>query len=410
MTLRVSIACALITGPFAAPATAPAQTVPETPIPVPANRPLHSLPFDLSDGRIFIEARVAGSAPRSFLLDTGAQITHLTQEAADLLGLKPAGALDVAGLGPDLVQARYLQPVELDLGGFALPTSRAIAAPAERLFGAVTSASARGIDGIIGYDLFAAYVVEIDYERRLISLYDPAEFHVTDDAIAVPIRLLDNKPYVEASFALGGSAPMSASLLLDTGFGGALGFNAEFTQDHGLIVAAGRTLASSVRGVGGVTPARLGRVDSLAIGAALLPDMLATFSLELSPRARAEAAGRVGGAILRRFTVTLDYGGGRLLLKPNSAFGRPLETDMSGLSLVAEAGAIKVRSVEPGSAADEAGVMAGDALLAIDDAQAAGTTLDSLRARLMQDGALRYLLLSRQGREIRLPLKLRRRI
>ena len=83
---------------------------------------------------------------------------------------------------------------------------------------------------------------------------------------------------------------------------------------------------------------------------------------------------------------------------------------MSGLSLISRANAVEVSQVEAGSAGAEAGIRSGDRLLSIDGQPASALTLEAIRARLMQHGATRWLVVLRNGRQLSLPVTLRRRI
>lgn len=370
---------------------------------------LHSLPFELYDGRIYLQARVAGSEPRTFLLDTGAQVTHFSADLVREAGLATFGDVGITGTGRGRVAGDYVRVSSLDLGGFPLAINNAISAPAEALFGPVVTSSGKRFDGIIGYDLFAAYVVEIDYIGRTIRLYDPLRAPEPVGADVAAINIIDNKPYLTGIVTLTGRT-FEALLHLDTGSGGALGFNGAFVAERDLLAIAGRTLPSMSRGVGGATPARLGRADSLTIGNTRLSGPFATYALAQGKGVNELAAGRIGGAILRRFTLTINYSAGTIALLPNANFHRPLETDMSGLALVSSDDGVEVFRVEAGSAGGEAGILAGDRLLSIDGQPATGLSIEAIRAMLMQHGQRRLLVVLRNGRALSVPVILRRRI
>lgn len=399
---------AILIGAAAAPAAAAAQPVEQNA--ETARRPLHAIPFELYDGRIYVKASGPGFADRTFLLDTGAQLTHFTAELAREAGLETSGRIGITGTGRDRIEGSYVVGAALDLGGFPVPITSAIAAPADALFGPLVTGSGKSFDGAIGHDLFAAYVVEIDYERRLIRLFDPAAYVDPEGADVVPIRLLDRKPYVTGIVSLGGQA-LAADFLIDTGAGGALGFNGGFVAERDLIALAGPTLPSTSRGIGGATPARLGRVQALTIGRTVLAAPLATFALVQGRGVRADAAGRIGGALLRRFTLTINYAAQTIALVPNGNFGRQLETDMSGLALVSGGeGAVTVFRVAEESPASEAGLEAGDRLIGIDGTPAADLTLEAIRGMLIEHGRTRLLEIVRDGRTMSVPVTLRRRI
>jgi len=405
--IRILAAATLLGAALAAPAAA-AQVQP--PAQLAPGQPLHTLPFELYDGRIYVQASVAGSGPRTFLVDTGAQVTHFTAELVRETGLESTGSIGITGVGPGRVQGVTVGGTLLNLGGAPLRIKRGIAAPGETLFGPVYIGSGKRFEGVIGYDLFAAYGVEIDYERREIRLYEPNGYDPPASADIVPIRLLDKKPYLTGIVSLGGRS-IEANLHLDTGSGGAIGFNGNFVEEQALVALAGTTLPSYNRGVGGTTPARLGRAEALTLGKTILDRPFVTLALAQGRGVRSDSAGRIGGAILRRFTLALDYADRVIGLVPNGIFGQPIETDMSGLALVSgEDSAILVASVAENSPALEAGLQTGDRLIGIDARPASTMTLEQVRGLLMQHGETRSLQILRQGQELAIPLTLRRRI
>src|SRR4029079_15504526 len=71
--------------------------------------------------------------------------------------------------------------------------------------------------------------------------------------------------------------------------------------------------------------------------------------------------GNIGGDILRRFTVFLDYANKRMILEPHGGTSEPFEADMSGLMLVMNDSltSATVDYVVPGSAATAAGLVRG---------------------------------------------------
>jgi hypothetical protein len=375
--------------------------------PARAQAPAHVIPFELYDNRIYLDVAGPGFAHRSFLLDTGAQLTHYTAELVAEAGLRTSGRVGITGTGAGRVRGAYVAPAALRIGTLTLPVGRGISAPAEMLFGPVYSGSGRRFEGVIGYDLFAAYAVEVDYGARLLRLYPRRGAPAAGDP--VPIRLIDRKPYVEASLTVGG-APLPALLHLDTGFGGTLSLNGRFVAQQNLLARVGPTLAAVMRGVGGAGEARLARIDRLRFGTIAAERPIVSLFLTQGAGVRAESAGRIGGELLRRYRVTIDYAARTVRFAPGAGVGAPFEADMSGLALVQVPEGMVVASVAEGTAAAEAGVRAGDRLLALDGRPVAALTLEAVRAALREDGAGPRLLLLRDGREVEASLRLRRRI
>jgi membrane-associated protease RseP (regulator of RpoE activity) len=77
--------------------------------------------------------------------------------------------------------------------------------------------------------------------------------------------------------------------------------------------------------------------------------------------------GNLGGELWRRFTVTLDYTGRQMYLAPNDAFDQPFDGPKSGLAPPLVDGMVKIVDVVDGSPAAEAGMQAGEAILAVND-------------------------------------------
>src|SRR5208337_2920031 len=60
-------------------------------------------------------------------------------------------------------------------------------------------ASVEGIDhsGLIGYEVFKRFVVQVDYERSVLTLIVPSAFDNHGDGIVVPFQFNEHIPQVE---------------------------------------------------------------------------------------------------------------------------------------------------------------------------------------------------------------------
>jgi hypothetical protein len=373
-----------------------------------APRPAHVVPFALDQGLIFVEVGGERFARKRFAVDTGAQVTHLTAELAAEAGLPLLGQRILLGSGPSAVEARSLPPLRLLVGGMRVLASDAIAAPAEPAFGALYRTLGRRFDGILGYSLFAAWVVEIDYEARELRFYDRASYGAPPEG-ALPLRIVDRHPYVDATMWLADGSALPANLEIDTGSANPLSFTAQFAAATRLSERVGPTLGSATKGVGGTATSLLARVRRLDLGALAIERPIAAVQL-VPGAAPVPADGRIGGDILRRFTVTLDYAGGWIRFAPNAAFGEPFETDMSGITLAASPSALAVTGVLPGTAGADAGLRVGDRIVAIDGRAPASFSLADIRAAMRGDGAVRMLSVRRGAALLTVALRLKRRL
>jgi hypothetical protein len=376
----------------------------------PAEQPAYVIPFELYDNRIYVQVSGPGFGPRRFLIDSGAQVTHFTSELVQEAGLLTAGRVGISGTGTGRIQGAYVAPVTLAIGPLQLAVRRGVSGPAEAVFGSIYSGTGRRFDGVVGYDLFAAYVVEIDYVGRRLRLYRPGTHRPSRTSESIPIRIVDKKPYMTAVLEVGGLT-LPSNLHLDTGFGGSFALNSGLVTKAGLIPRSGRTLESSTRGVGGVTPSRIARFEAATLGRLRLSRPVVVLATVHGAGVRSDSDGRIGGALLRRFTVTLDYRSRTLMLDPNEDVTAPFEVDMSGLQLLLEGqSAIVVSRVGEGTPGAEAGVQPGDKLITLDGVPVETKSLADIRDLLRREGQERELIIQRGDRQIRLRLKLRRQL
>jgi membrane-associated protease RseP (regulator of RpoE activity) len=191
-------------------------------------------------------------------------------------------------------------------------------------------------------------------------------------------------------------------MLLDTGAVGAVTIYAQFQKLHPGLVPAHWVALTAGAILPGQFVTKVGRLDQVRVGRLLVPEPVTNFSANADADDAAPGdAGLIGGQILSRYRVTIDYARKRAVLAPARRANDSYEFDASGLSLVAEYPTFKskkVRLVLPGSPAATAGIKAGDQLLAIDDRPVSDTSLAELRMMLRLSGKT-YLLRIRRGDE-----------
>ena len=124
-------------------------------------------------------------------------------------------------------------------------------------------------------------------------------------------------------------------------------------------------------------------------------------------------AGEIGGGLLRRFTVILDYPHQQLILEPNAHLSEEDQEDKSGISVMVSGPDLKVfevAQVEAGTPAAEAGIRKGDIIAGVDEEAAADLTLAELRDLFRQVGHRYKLVISRSGETIEMNVQMRRRL
>ena len=97
----------------------------------------------------------------------------------------------------------------------------------------------------------------------------------------------------------------------------------------------------------------------------------------------------VGGAVWKRFTMTLDYRQLTMTLTPNATFDTSDHWDRSGAFLVNN-GAITIFDVRPGTPAANAGLAKGDAIVSVNGAS--GLSLRQVRELFLgEPGTVEHL-------------------
>jgi aspartyl protease/PDZ domain-containing protein len=369
------------------------------------------IPFELSSNHIYVQTRVNGAGPLSLLLDTGAASSVLNATRTEKLGLVGKGKLEGRGAGEGSVDVSVIPGVSFQLPGVEVSGQTIAAVPLD----ALQPYEGRAIDGILGYDFISRFVVEIDYASRRLRLYEAKSFEYSGSGQVVPITIEDGIVFARATLAPEKGGPFEGKFTIDTGARSALSLTRPFVGKNHVEPSGGRTIRALFGiGVGGETKDLVGRVESVKLGGFTMQRPVTGFSQDAKGAgADPDTAGIIGGEILRRFKVILDYGRERMILEPNVQFDEPYEYDASGVYFVAGGPAldeVRVHRVMEGSPAAEAGLREGDRLVKFGGKPVAEVGLEAVRKRLREPGAEVGLELERDGKPLAVELKLRRLI
>lgn len=354
---------------------------------------------------IFLPVRVNGSKPLSFGLDTGAYLSVINTPVAEQLGLKIGGRAVGFGAGGQ-VPSLQLSDVNLDINGATLQDLDLSA----MALGSIENSLGRPMDGILGAEFFKRYVVELDYEKNEMTLYEPADFVYSGSGESLPLTFYHNHPYVRARVSLPGIKPVEGEFVIDAGSNFPVILLPSFIERNNLRESLPPTITTFGRGVGGEVRMPIGRSNSLELGRLKLERLVTAFPSN-GWFGEQGKAGNIGSAVLRRFRVIFDYPRARMILEPNKYFSDAFEHDMSGLSLVSESPAfrvVRVNRVLAQSPAEEAGIKQGDEILSVDGRAAEQFKLVTLREMLRQPGKIFSLKVKRGAEIISLELKTRR--
>jgi hypothetical protein len=204
-------------------------------------------------------------------------------------------------------------------------------------------------------------------------------------------------------------------MVIDVGSAGSLAVTKAWGEEHRLHERVGPTIRrTGGGGVGGATTADVGRVAAITIGGIeLARPIVNLFGDSAGALSRSSSwDANIGGAILRRFTLYLDYRAKRMIFEPNATLHDAFEMDMSGAAFRLDDSltTIIVERAEPDTPASEAGLMSGDVVVSVDGVAGSQRVLGELRERLRRPGERVALVVRRGGEEKRIEIVTRRMV
>ncbi|HYO78867.1 MAG TPA: aspartyl protease family protein, partial [Thermoanaerobaculia bacterium] len=364
--------------------------------------------IELTQNHIYLPVQLAAGRTSWFVLDTGADATAIDAGHAKELGLAGSGGLEASGTGESTIEAQLIAKPPLRIAGLQMPLDTMYAVSIR----AIWPRGGRAMEGILGHDVLSHFVVEIDYAASRVRLHDPERFTAPTGATAFPFTYEGNVPAIRAGFELPGGRRVEGRMIVDTGNSGGIDLYGPFIEANGVRAAIGRTIeGAGGMGVGGVAKQDVGRIAAFHLGPFALKSPIVTLSRDAKgSAAHPELAGNLGGRVLRRFRVFVDYANDRILLEPNKTLHEPFEYDMSGLALVAEGEQFErmlVRRVQPETPGAAAGFRDGDQILTINGRK---VTLQEAR-KLFAAAGKKYKVRVRRGTgDVTLKLTTRRMI
>lgn len=350
------------------------------------------IPAEFSENLIFLPVDINKSQPSLFELDSTAAASSISRARATELGL-----------------ANLQNPV-LSLPGVAMPFATLAIVDQENRSAQI----GRPYQGTLGADFLSRVVVEIDYLRETVRLYDPSAYKYSGKGASFPLSLQAGVPIIRAKFTLPGQKTHEGEFAVDTALDASLLISERFAESHRVFSSHMKTVTASDPEIDDGANIVLGRLAEFQMGHFEVKNPIAAFIRQTPNSAsNTERAGSIGGGMLRRFTVIFDYAHQQLTLDPNTHFADYEQEDKSGISVVAKGPGLltfEIASVQPGTPGAEAGVKKGDVIAGIDDEAAADLTLASIRNLFRQVGHKYKLLIQRNGESVQLTVQMRRLI
>lgn len=366
------------------------------------------IPIEIHNNLVVVPVVLNQALPLKFILDTGVRTTILTQKTfSDILNLQYARKYTISGPGGEkLVDAYVTNNVSLDLPGVN-GRGHAMLVLAEDYL-ELRNYLGTDVHGILGYELFSRFIIEIDYQKKILTLMTPDRFHKRNKFQIIPIVIEDTKPYLVAPLILQNGTTIDAKLLMDSG--ASHGLMLETTSDPRITVPEQTVSSLLGRGLGGEIHGKVGRIKSLTLGTNTLENVIVNFP---DPNSYTDSIkmgnifrnGAIGGEVMSRFTIVFNFPKERVYLKKNNSFKNHFYYNLSGITIKAKGSALnifEVTEVRDQSASQRGGILPGDEILSVNGIAVKNLDLNTVNGFFnSKPGRKVKLEISRQGEKLK---------
>jgi len=294
--------------------------------------------FNLINNLIIIPMEVNGKQ-LSFILDTGVNKTilfNLSQN--DSIGLNDVKKISLQGLGKgNLMDALISTNNTLKIKNLVGKNQEIYVLLKDKFD--VSGKMGITIHGIVGYNLFKDAIVHINYITKRVYFYNP-EFYKYDKCRkceTFPLQFYRNKPYINAKIQLDtiGNRLTDVKLLIDTGGSESLWLFENTKEEIQTPIRHFKDILGE--GISGTIYGNKSRIKQISIGSFKIKEPTASFLDSTSTfyaRQFKERNGSIGGNILNRFKIWVDYQNNKITLKKSGSFRGGFDYNMSGLDVV----------------------------------------------------------------------------
>jgi hypothetical protein len=377
-----------------------------------------SLPFSMVNKLILIPVQINDSDTLQFIFDTGLENSIICElEADEIIELKHAREVmvrDIASGKP--IEAIHTKGNMLRVGDITMQDQDYIILSSNVL--QLSSKMGTKIHGLLNMQAFQDYMIEIDYDRRLLTFYEPRYFRENknlDGYASLPMDIKNAAPFIRATIFTPDNSSLPVELMLDTGAGNALSLDTGSLPGYSIPDGSvddflGCSINGNIKG-------KVGRISGMDIGPFHLTDVLVSYpesQTAVFTETANEPNGSLGAAFLRRFNLIIDYPDRKIHLIANSAFDDEFHYDMSGLEILVPdpiEHRYLISGIRKQSKAALAGIRPGDEILSINGTSTIQLNLDDIYNYLLgNDGQKIRLELLREGEKIRTSFRLEKYI
>ncbi|TQO35795.1 aspartyl protease [Arenibacter algicola] len=302
---------------------------------LPSGEKFQKVKFELVNNLIIIPIEVNG-AQLSFILDSGVNkpiLFNLSDK--DSIQINNVSEIVIKGLGEGEPINALISSSNLFRIGEVVNTDQQLYVVMDKELN-LSPRLGIPVHGIIGYDLFRDFIVELNYSSKYLKLHDPDLYRSKKSSKTrkLPLQIIQNKAYVQGDVLMKNKQSIPVKLLIDSGSSDALWLFEDL--DRGLGVPRDNYVDFLGQGLSGSIYGKRTKIDGIKLAGFLLKDAKTAFpDLQYfnSMTTFGDRNGSLGGEVLKRFTLVFNYGNSTLSLRKNSLFNKPFDFNLSGIDI-----------------------------------------------------------------------------
>jgi hypothetical protein len=220
------------------------------------------------------------------------------------------------------------------------------------------------VDGIIGYSFLRRFIVAIDNNTQIISIYTPGKYRYPKSGtflnpVFANIPITRHEVIDENSYLL--------NFYFDTGAGMCILISDRFINDSVFLSKKKKIVDTQVEGLIGKINMRLTTVNRVKIGKYKFSKVpLHIYYDSLDILGYPAISGLIGSDLLRRFNMVINYPEKTIHLTPNSHLRDPFDYSYTGMNFYFVDGRVLITEVQQGSPAEKAGIVPGDIIFGVE--------------------------------------------
>lgn len=365
-----------------------------------------TIDFKTASNLIIIPVIINDSDTLNFILDTGVRFPIITElPYVNKLNLNYMQPVPVNGLGDGKSLTAYRSGNNTMKIEGLVSYNQEIHMIIDEHF-QISQVLGLPVHGLIGFDLFKDFVVEVDYQASRLTLIRPRHYkeRVNNRDIIMPLHFEHNKPYVRTTIMTDRNESVPVKLLVDTGASDAIWLST--TSDKRIRLPENNIETFLGKGLNGDLYGKKGRIGGIWVGPLVLYEPIVAFpEPELVEQIISDDRnGTLGAEILRRFYVTIDYPNSQIKLRPTRRVKDEFNYNMSGLEVSNPFPGMPVFTIDkvrPDSPAYHAGLLQNDQILSVNNTNHRMLSLNDINL-LFQSREDRKISMTvlREGKEI----------